>query len=219
RALSTLPDADTLIYINPQRVLNEAAPKVMADADLAKMREQFAQLKSMAGIDPSRIDSLVVAVRFRKPSADLSFFPPEFLVVMSGDFNAEGLMTLAHLGMQEKLVDEKYGAKTLALMNIDEIAKEAEKMPFMKSYSQIAFVSLNGNTLAVGNVPYIKAALDAADGRDRIRQETLNSLMRDSNALISMAGSPWNSFARSFGLMGTETNPRTPRCDLHLGDF
>jgi len=218
-ALSNLPDGDTLIYINPQRVLNEAAPKVMADADLAKMREQFAQLKSMAGIDPSRIDSVVVAVRFRKPSADLSFFPPEFLVVMSGDFNAEGLMTLAHLGMQERLVDEKYGAKTLALMSIDEIAKEAEKVPFMKSYSQIAFVSLNGNTVAVGSVPYIKAAVDAADGRDRIRPETLNSLMRDSNALISMAGSPWNSFARSFGLMGTETNPRTPRCDLHLGDF
>src|SRR6185295_14214103 len=111
-SLSTLPDADTLIYINPQRVLNEAAPKVMTDADLARMREQFAQLKSMAGIDPSRIDSVVVAVRFRKPSADLSFFPPEFLVVMSGDFSADGLMTLAHLGMQERLVDEKYGSKT-----------------------------------------------------------------------------------------------------------
>jgi hypothetical protein len=73
--------------------------------------------------------------------------------------------------------------------------------------------------MAAGNVSYLKAAVDAAEGRDRISQETLNSLMRDRNALISIAGAPWTSFAKSFGLMGTETNPRAPRCDSHLGDF
>ncbi len=217
--LSTLPEADTLIYINPQRILNEAAPKVMADADVAKMREQFTQLKQMGGVDPSRIDYIVVAVRFRKPAVDLSFSGPEVLVVTSGDFSADVLMTMAHSGLQEKLVDEKYGSKTLALMTIDELKKEAEKNPFLKSFTQLGIVPLNSNTMAAGNVSYLKAAVDAAEGRDRISQETLNSLMRDSNALISMAGSPWTSFAKSFGLMGTETNPRAPRCDSRLGDF
>jgi hypothetical protein len=44
-------------------------------------------------------------------------------------------------------------------------------------------------------------------------------LVRDPNALISMAGSPWGSFAKSFGMMGTETTPRTPRCESRIGDF
>ena len=33
-ALSALPEADTLIYINPQRILNEVAPKVLPEADV-----------------------------------------------------------------------------------------------------------------------------------------------------------------------------------------
>jgi len=182
------------------------------------MREQFTQLKEMGGVDPSRIDYIVVAVRFRKP-VNLSFSGPEVLVVTSGDFSADTLMTMAHSGLQEKLVDEKYGSKTLALITIDDLAKQAEKNPFLKSFTQLGIVPLNSNTMAAGNVSYLKAAVDAAEGRDRISQETLNSLMRDSNALISIAGAPWTSFAKSFGLMGTETNPRAPRCDSHLGDF
>jgi hypothetical protein len=123
------------------------------------------------------------------------------------------------LGLQERLTEEKYGSKTLALATIDDLAKEAEKNPFLRSLSRVAVVNLNGNTLAAGNVEYVKAAIDASDGRERLNQETLNSLMRDQSALVSIAGSPWNSFARGFGLLGTDTNPRTPRCDLHLGDF
>jgi hypothetical protein len=218
-ALSALPEADTLIYINPQRILNEVAPKVLPEADVAKMRQQFSDLKHSAGVDPSSIDFLVVAVRFRKPAADLSFQAPEFLVVGSGDFSAESLLTLARLGLQEKAREEKYGSKTLSVTTIDDIAKEAEKNPFLKSFTEIGLVSLNTNTIASGNVPYIKAAIDAMEGRDRISQNTLNSLLRDTNALISIAGSPWTSLGKSFGLMGLDGAPRTSRCESRLGEF
>jgi hypothetical protein len=158
-------------------------------------------------------------VRFRKPGSDLAFSAPEFLAVTSGDFSAESLMTLAALQLQEKLTQEKYGSRTIGLMTIDELVREAEKNPFLKSFTQIAVTSLNSNTIALGSVSYVKAAVDAAEGRERISAQTLNSLMRDPNALLSSAGSPWTSFAKSFGLMGTESNPRVPQCDSHLGDF
>ncbi|HEY6120471.1 MAG TPA: hypothetical protein VIV66_10950 [Pyrinomonadaceae bacterium] len=217
--LSALPDADTLIYINPQRILNDAAPKVLSEGDVAKMRQQFGDLKRTVGVDPSQIEFVVMAVRFHRPSADLTFQAPEFLIVSSGDFSAESFLTLARLGLQEKLREEKYGSKTLAETTIDDIARQAEKNPFLKSFSEIAMVALNSNTLAAGSVSYVKAAIDAVDGRDRINQTTLNSLLRDPNALISMAGSPWSSFAKSFGLMGTVAAPRAAKCDLGLGDF
>ena len=216
--LSTLPEADTLIYINTQRILNEAAPKVLPEADLQKLRQQFNDLKQSAGIDPARIDFVTLILRARRPAADLSFLAPEFLVVASGDFSADSLVTLARLAMQG-WSEEKYGSKALTVMTINEIASQAEKNPILKSFTKLGLAPLSTNTIAVGNVDYLKAAVDAAEGRERINPEVLNSLLRDSTVLISFAGSPWTSFAKSFGLMGTENNPRGPRCESKLGEL
>jgi hypothetical protein len=218
-SLSSLPEADTLIYFNPQRILNDAAPKLMPADHLEKMRTEFAEIKKSVGLDPSKIDYIVIAIRFRKPTADLSFVAPDFLVVASGDFSADSLLTMARLSLQQKARDEKYGAKTITLLMIDELAKAAEKNPLLKSFSQLGLVSLNANTLAIGNTAYLKAAVDAGEGKGRITTEALNSLLRDQNALISAAGSPFGSFAKSFGLLGTETTPRESRCDSKMGDF
>ena len=218
-SLSSLPEADTLIYINPQRILNEVVPKLMPAKDVAEMQKGFADVKNNAGIDPTKVDYIVIAVRFKKPTADLNFQPPEFMVVSSGDFSAEGLVGMARMASQGKLRDEKYGSKTMGLMTIDPLVKEAEKNPFLKAFTEVAIVSLNGNTIAAGTPGYLRAAIDAGDGKGRISAEALNSLVRDPNALISFAGTPWNSFAKSFGMLGTETTARAPRCETKMGDM
>ena len=218
-ALSSLPEADTLIYINPHRILNEAVPKLLPAKDVEGMQKAFEDIKKNAGVDPAKVDYIVVAIRTKKPTADLNFQPPEFLVVASGDFSAESILTLARMASQGKLRDEKYGNKTLGLMTIDPIAKEAEKNPFLKSLSEVGIVTLNANTIAAGTPAYLRAAVDAGDGKERISTETLNSLVRDTNALISIAGTPWHSFAKSFGMLGTEANARAARCESKIGDF
>src|SRR6476660_5546239 len=93
-SLASLPEADTIIYINPQRILNEALPKFMPAKDVEDMRKGFEALKTQAGVDPTKVDYIVIAVRFKKPTADLNFQPPEFLAVASGDFNADSLLGL-----------------------------------------------------------------------------------------------------------------------------
>jgi len=218
-SLSNLPEADTFIFINPQRILNEAAPRLMPEKELAEMRAAFDQAKQFAGVDPTKLEYIVFAVRFRKPSAELAFMPPEFMAVTSGDFNADSLLGLARAVSGGKLRDETYGAKTLSLMTIDPIAKEAEKNPLLKSFSEVAIVSLSPTSIAVGTTAYLKAAVDAVAGNGRITPESLASLLRDPNALISIAGSPLASFSKSFGLLGTEANARAPRCDSKFGDF
>ena len=217
--LASLPEADTLIYINPRRIINEVAPRVMSPTDLEGMRKTFADMNQFAAVDPTKLDFIVIAVRFRKPTADLKFTPPEFMAVTSGDFNSESLMNLARMASEGKLREEKYGSRTLGLMTIDPIAKEAEKNPFLKSFSEVGVVALNANAVAVGTPGYLRAAMDAADGNGRISMESLNSLLRDPNVLASAAGSPMNSFAKSFGILGTDTNPRPPKCESNLGNF
>jgi hypothetical protein len=68
-ALAISPEADALIYVSPQRILNEAAPRVMPPAEMTKMRASFADIKKSAGIDPATVEYLVIAVRFHKPAA------------------------------------------------------------------------------------------------------------------------------------------------------
>lgn len=218
-SLSNLPEAEALIYINPQRILNEALPKLMPEKELAQMREGFTMMKQQAGIDPAKIDYIVIASRFQRPTADLNIQLGEFMMVAGGDFSAESLIVLGRLASGGKLVDEKYGTRTLSLMTIDEIAKQAEKMPLLKSFSQVGIVALNTNTIAVGSPGYLRAAIDARDGQGRISAEALNSLLRDPNVLISITGSPWSAFAKSFGMLGTDTSPHPARCDSKLGDF
>ena len=219
-ALSTLPEADVLIYASPQKILNEAAPKVVDPTEIAKMRATFDDLKKSVGIDPSAIDYLVIAVRFHKPAADLSFAAPDVLTVFGGDFSSESLMETGKLYLQDKVRDEAYGSKTILVMPIDSIAEAAVKNPLLKSFVEVGAVALNANSIAVGNVRYLKAAIDALDGKGtRLQSAALDSLLRDQNALISAAGSPLTSFMKSFGMLGTETTPREPRCDTRFGDF
>jgi hypothetical protein len=218
-ALASLPEADTLIYISPQRILNEAAPRVMDPAELTKMRGAFAELKKGAGIDPSSVEYLVMAVRFNKPAGDLSFVAPDVMLVIGGDFSSDSLLTLGQIYLQDKLRVEKYGSKTITLMKVDPIAAEAEKNPILKSFSEVGVVPLTANSLAIGNLRYLKSAIDAADGNGRISAASLDSLLRDPNALISAAGTPLASFAKSFGMMGLENTSRESRCDTHFGNF
>jgi len=218
-SLSSLPEADTIVYINPQRILNDLLPKFMPPQAVEEMRKGFEQAKQMAGVDPTKIEYVVLATRFRKPTDDLNFQMPEFMIVTSGDFSAEALITMARMASGGKLRDEKYGNKTIGLMTIDPLVKEAEKNPILKSFTEMGIVVLNGNTIAAGSPRYLRAAIDAGDGKERINTQTLNSLVRDPNALVSIAGTPWHSFAKSFGMLGTETNARAPKCDTRQGDF
>ncbi len=218
-SLSNLPEADALIYINPQRILNEVVPKFLPPKDVEGMRKAFEDAKKHAGVDPTRVEYVVVAVRFRKPTADLNFQAPEFMVVSSGDFSSESLLTLARMASQGKLRDEKYNDKTLGLMTIDPLVKEAEKNPFLKAFTEVGVVALNANTIAAGTPGYLRAAIDASGGKDRISADSLNSLVRDPNVLMSFAGAPWHSFAKSFGMLGTETNARAAKCDTKIGDI
>jgi hypothetical protein len=218
-ALANLPEADMLIYLSPQRILNDALPKVMPAKELNEMQAAFADLKRGVGVDPSTIEYVVLAVRFHKPAADLSFVAPDVMAVVGGDFSSESLLTLAQLSLQDKVQVEKHGAKTVAIMKIDEIAREAEKNPLLKPFIEVGAVALTPNSLAIGNMRYINAAVAAADGTGRLKPETLQSLMRDPNVLMAATGSPLVAFARSFGLMGTEATPRDSRCESNFGNF
>jgi hypothetical protein len=217
--LANLPEADVLIYVSPQRLLNDFMPKVMAAKETAEFQAALVDIKRGAGVDLAGVEYIVLAVRFHKPTADLNFVAPDVMAVIGGDFSSESLFTLAQLALQDRVQVEKQGSRTIAIMKIDELAKEAEKNPLLKPFVEVGAVALTPNSIAIGNMRYINAAVAAADGTGRIKPETLQSLMRDPNVLMAATGSPIVAFARSFGLHGTEATPREGRCDSNFGNF
>ncbi|HEY7786082.1 MAG TPA: hypothetical protein VIB00_15225, partial [Pyrinomonadaceae bacterium] len=60
-SLSTLPEADVLVYVNPPRILNEAVPKFMPEKDVAQMRTAFEDIRKNVGVDPSKVEYIVIA--------------------------------------------------------------------------------------------------------------------------------------------------------------
>ena len=218
-SLASLPEADVLIYFNPQRIFNDAIPRINPPADVAKMREVFANLKQSAGFDPSSIEYLVIAVRFNKPASDLSFVAPDVMAVAGGDFSSDSLLTLTQIYLQEKVRVEKHGSKSISLMTIDPIVAQAQKTPMLKPYSEIGIVPLTANSLAIGNLRYLKSAIDATDGTGRINPVALQSLMRDPNVLIAAQGAPVAAIAKSLGMYGLENTSRESSCTTDLGNF
>ena len=158
-------------------------------------------------------------MRFHKPAGDLSFVAPDVLAVVGGDFSAESLFSMAQLALQDKMRLEKHGSKTMAVMRVDPIAAEAEKNPILKSLVEIGAVPLSANSLAIGNLPYLHAAIDAAEGTGRINPTTLESLMRDPNVSWLRPARRGRRFAKAFGMFGTETTPRDGSCDTTFGNF
>jgi hypothetical protein len=218
-ALATLPEADALIYVSPQRILNEAAPRVMSATEVTKMRAEFTDLKKSAGVDPASVEYLVIAVRFNKPANNLSFVAPDVMIVFGGDFSSDSLLALGQIYLQDKARVEKHGTKSITVMKIDPLAAEAEKNPIFKPYVEIGAVPLSANSLAIGNLSYLRSAIDAADGNGRINAATLESLFRDPNVLMAASGAPLASFAKSFGLLGLENTSRESHCDTSFGNF
>lgn len=218
-ALANLPEADALLYVSPQRIVNEAAPRVMTPADLTNMRNSFADIKKSAGVDPSGIEYLVLAVRFSKPAADLSFVAPDIMIVLGGDFSSESLMTLGQGWLQDKARFEKYGSKSIMVTKVDPVVAMVEKTPLLKEYSEIGVVPLSANSIAIGNLRYLRSAIDAAEGNGRISAATLESLLRDPNVLASASGTPLNAFLKSIGMLGLENTSRASRCDTPFGNF
>ena len=219
-ALGSMPEADVLIYVSPQRILNEAAPRVVPAKDIQSMRDGFVELKKSFGVDPSTVEYLVFALRFHKPNPDLSFVAPDIMAVIGGDFSSEALLSLGQIYLQDKVRVEKHGSKTITLMKIDFIAEQAQKNPILKPLTEIGVVPLTGNSIAIGNLRYLQSAIDAADsGTGRINPAALQSLLRDPNALVAASGTPLTAFAKSFGLLGLENTTREWNCNSGFGNF
>lgn len=175
---ANLPESDGVVTVDVRRIVNEALPRLLTAEQMTRVQSALSKAKQIAGFDVSNIEPAVIGLRLNR-GAPLSV--PGMLLVMRGSFNADALISLLKIGFAGKYQDEKYGMKSLTLMRLSDFMQTAKA-------TQIAFAALDGHTLAVGIPDYLKAALDAESGKNRIKPELVQLAGREPNALIAIAG-------------------------------
>lgn len=181
--LASLPECDAILYLNARRIINEALPRVLPAAQYAKVKAALDDVKAKSGIDINGFESGVLALRFGKPITT----PPDYVLVVRGTFNADALLSLGRIGLQGKLREEKYGSKSINIFKLSEVLGAADAKSLPTGTNDMAVAALDGGTLALGTIPYVKAAIDAEGGQRRASPELVALAMRDAGALMSIA--------------------------------
>ena len=182
-SLPALPECDAILYVNMRRIISEALPRILPADKYAEMKTGLEDIKRKSGIDVDGFESGVLALRFNKPITA----PPEFVLLVRGSFNADALLSLARIGLQGKVREEKYGSKSISIFKLSDLMGAGEAKFLPSGINDMAATALNGGTLAVGNIPYVKATIDAESGEKRVSPELMALAMRDPGALMSLA--------------------------------
>jgi hypothetical protein len=194
--LSSLPESQAVLFVNTRRITNEVLPRVVP---AAKYQGAFDEAKRMANIDPREIDYVLAGVRLTNtPSSGA--VPAEFGVIVRGGFNADALLSFVRLSQQGLYRDETHAGKTITIFKIN-FDNDGDKNRDAKDAtanapksndglpSEMAAVSLGADSLLIGTPAYVAAALDARGGDGtRVKTDLVDLALRDSDALVSLAG-------------------------------
>ncbi len=181
--LSALPDSDLVIYADMRRLMMELAPRILAHdpSMLAKVTGALEMAKAKTGINVLGIERVVVGVKLYGPpgTKDIKKENVGIIIIAHGDFDANALITFAKAETKGKISEQPYEGKVIYHEPPPEPPKTKPER------ERPAFVVLDANTLAVGDLPAVRAAVDAAAGKGRIAPDVLRLATRDPEAIFA----------------------------------
>jgi hypothetical protein len=194
-ALSTFPDSQAVLFFNAHRVINDVLPRVMTPAEYQKMLDESKKV----GFDVRGLQFAAAGVRFNADAP--AGTPPEFVVVIKGNFNADSMLALGKIMMAAKNLPsrtETYGSKTIEIIDADAINKSMNNgggsqgadgdapKPKPFPYTELAVTALDSNTLVAGVPSFVRSAVDALGGRGVLNPTLLGLASQDPNAIWSL---------------------------------
>lgn len=224
--LATLPASDGVINVDVQRLLNEMLPRVLADnpAKLAEVNARIDQIKTRTAIDIRAFDRIAIGMRFvnaEKPDS----LKVESVALARGNFSAPAMLAAGLLVSRDKYKyqQQKYGGKTIYIFRSEElfgkdqlppvtVGEEAKKaggkaaemaddllQKLMNLKGEIAIVAVDANTIAVGQLNSVRAAIDASAGRGRVSNALTALATRDPNGVVGCGLNVPAKASRFFG--------------------
>jgi hypothetical protein len=182
-----LPAADGVMFVDMNRVLNEAMPRVLGGnpARLAQVNADLDLFKQRTGIDPRLIERLAVGTRYTTPSPNVTKL--DTVAVARGRFNAGTIIAAGRLAAKGKYAEQQHAGRTLYVFTLDEQIKMFGLLKM--SVGELAITALDANTLAFGKPEIVRATVDAARGKRTSPNAALMQLAnRTPGALLGFGG-------------------------------
>ncbi len=184
--LSSLPPSDAVALINVNRVLDEALPRLLAEnpAKLADVTAELARFKSQTGLDPRSFDQIALGLSYKYPKEGITKISTA--VLARGTFNAGAMVAAGRLAASGKYVEQKYQGKTIYIFSLDRQIRLFGLWDM--KVMDLAVATLDGNTLALGNVEAVRGVIDANRTRKHANPELIALAGRDPNAILGFGG-------------------------------
>jgi hypothetical protein len=200
--LPALPTSDVAMFVDVQKVLNDALPRALADdkAKMAQINSEIDSFKTRYGIDARQFERVAVALRFNNRSQTV--VTADTVALAQGRFNAGAMIAAARLVMKGKYQEQKYGGQTIYTFNINDRVKWLGLLNMRVSTVSVA--ALDANTLAMGDLNLVQAAVDAHAGRGRISPELVQMATRNPNAILGFAANVPSHVSQNTGIDNEE---------------
>lgn len=184
--LTSLPPSDAVALINVKRVLDEALPKLLAEnpKQLAEVNDELAKFKTQTGLDPRSFDQIALGLRYTYPSEGTTQI--KTVALARGTFNSGAIVAAGRLAANGKYGEQKYQGKTIYLFALE---RQVSLLGLWDlRVGELAVTSLDGHTLALGNLAGVKDVIDAGKTGRRANAELIALASRDPNAVVGFGG-------------------------------
>lgn len=206
-ALAALPASDFVISIDARRALSETIPTMLAGNPtlLARMNARLEEFQSKTGINPRSFESVAIGGRISHAKP----YDSHAVVIARGSFNADELLEKAFAAAKAKgekfeKEEQQYEGKRIILINSTRMVKNevvtngsAPEVTYTAApkKEKMAIAVIDSNTLAVGDLESVRAAVNASLGRERVDDELVRLATQTPNAVVGFSGKIPQDFA------------------------
>ncbi len=200
-AFAFLPPSDAVLVVDVRRLMNETLPQVLATngGKLAQINADIDQFKTKTGVDPRGFDRLVVATRFTHPTPSVTKLEP--VAIAQGKFDVNAVAAAGRQAAKGNLREEKYHGSTIMTFGVNDQLKLFGIWNL--KVRELSVCALNSNTLAIGSLNNVRAAIDAARLRRQSNVELVALATRDPQAVIGFGANMSRDLMANFNL-GTD---------------
>jgi len=193
-----LPASDAVINVDVRRLFTEALPGAFATepAKLAHVNSQIDQLKSQTGVDPRSFDQLAIGLRYTYPSPGITKVESVFLA--RGKFNPATLVAAGRIAAKGNFVEEKYKGSPIYIFTLNQQLRLLGL--YNLSIRDLAVSVLDANTLAMGSLANVRAAIDAGKTGRRVSGEVTALATGDRTAILGFGGNLSPSLIKNLDL-------------------
>jgi len=178
---SYLPASDAVGIVDVKRMLNETMPSILGSdqAKLAQANAEIDKFKTKTGVDVRQFNRVAVGMRYVYPNATTTRL--ETVAIAHGTFDPKAVSASARAAANGKSREEKYRGLTITIISVNDQIKLLGL--WNMTINELAICPLDPNSLALGTIENVKAAIDAGK-TGRAPAELVSLATKDPAAVI-----------------------------------